>query len=172
MSAETNTNAARPPLDLSKWRNVPVILMVGGGILALIGLIVSREEFAYSWLWAFMFYLSICLGGLFLVIVHHLFDAGWSVPIRRICEHISTLTFPTMLVLFIPIALLAKTIYPWMMEVNPKLDHALQAKQPLFSPTWFYIVAAGCFALWGIFSYRLRYWALQQDKTGAALPTY
>jgi hypothetical protein len=31
-----------------------------------------------------MFYSSLMLGGLFLVILHHLFDAQWSVPIRRI----------------------------------------------------------------------------------------
>src|SRR6476620_5764332 len=174
MSSEQKTStAAQPPLDLSKWRQVPMLLIVGGAVLALIGFFVNKDEFAYSWLWAYMFYLSICLGGLFLVIVHHLFDAGWSVPIRRLCEHISTLLFPTMLILFIPIAVLAPKIYPWMMEFNAgHLDHALHAKQPLFSPTWFYIVAAGCFALWGWFSYRLRYWSLEQDKTGAALPTY
>src|ERR1051326_3592233 len=166
MSAETKTRAARPPLDLSKWRNVPMMLMVGGGLLALIGLIANREEFAYSWLWAFMFYLSIGLGALFLVLVHHLFDAGWSVPIRRFCEHISTLLSWPMLLLFIPIAIYAKKIYPWMMEPTSALDHALKAKQPLFSTTWFYIVAAGCFALWTLLSYRLRYWSLQQDTTG------
>jgi hypothetical protein len=172
MSSGTKTSATRPPLDLSKWRNVPVILIVAGGLLALIGFFVNRQEFAYSWLWAFMFYLSICLGGLFLVLVHHLFDAGWSVPIRRFCEHISTMLFWPMLPLFIPIAFLAPKIYPWMMLKDPTLDHALQAKQPLFSTKWFYIVAIGCFALWGWFSYRLRYWSLEQDKTGAALPTY
>src|SRR5881392_3572725 len=146
MSSETKTHTAKPPLDLSRWRNVPIILIVAGGILALIGAIVNPPEFAYSWLLAFMFYLSICLGSLFLVIVHHLFDAGWSVPIRRFCEHIATMLFPCMLLLFLPIAGLARKIYPWMMEASPKLDHSLQAKQPLFSPIWFYIVAAGCFA--------------------------
>jgi len=172
MSSENKTATARAPLDLSRWRNVPMILTVAGGILALIGLAVSREEFAYSWLLAFMFFLSICLGALFLVITHHLFDAGWSVPIRRFCEHIATMLFPTMLLLFLPIAFLARRIYPWMIEANPKLDYSLQAKQPLFSTTWFYIVAAGCFAVWYLLSNRLRYWSLEQDKTGAALPTY
>ena len=44
----------------------------------------ADSEFAFSWLLAFMFFLSLGLGGLFLVMVHHLVDAGWSVPIRRI----------------------------------------------------------------------------------------
>ena len=72
------------PLDLSRWRNLPTLLMAGGGAVALIGLLISwkldgGKQFAFSWLLAFMFCLSICLGSLFLVIVHHLFDAGWSV---------------------------------------------------------------------------------------------
>src|SRR2546423_6890808 len=129
------------PLDLSRWRNVPLILMIAGGLLALLGFFVDRQQFAYSWLLAFMFFLSLGLGSLFLVILHHLFDAGWSVPIRRFCEHIAGL-LPWMALLFIPIACLAKTIYPWMHEANPRLDHSLQAKLPLFTTAWFYIVAA------------------------------
>ena len=63
----------------------------------------------FPWLVAFMFCLSICLGSLFLVLAHHLFDAGWSVPIRRFCEHIASCCFPWMLILWIPIGLSAKT---------------------------------------------------------------
>src|SRR6266478_9586518 len=115
------------PLDLSKWRNVPNWLMAVGGLGVLLGAAVPalRQQFAFSWLLAFMLFLSLCLGGLFLVLVHHLFDAGWSVPIRRFCEHIATLLCPVMLVLFIPIAIGAKLIYPWMHEANPLKDHAL-----------------------------------------------
>jgi hypothetical protein len=166
-----NLKTANAPLDLSKWRNVPAILMVVGGLLAALGLAVNAEQFLYAWLLSFMFCLSLCLGALFLVLVHHLFDAGWSVPIRRFCEHIATLLCPVMLVLFLPIAIGAKTIYPWMSR-NPLLDHALKAKQPLFSTPMFYVVAAFCFLVWWLLSNRLRYWSLKQDETGAALPTY
>jgi len=77
--------AKLPPLDLSKWRKVPTLLIVVGAVVALLGFLVDRDhnQFASSWLVAFMFCLSICLGALFLVLAHHLFDAGWSVPIRR-----------------------------------------------------------------------------------------
>src|ERR1051326_2827545 len=116
-------STANGSLDLSKWRNLPMLLMAVGGVLALIGFFVGAEHFAYAWLLSFMFFLSLCLGSLFLVIAHHLFDAGWSVPIRRFCEHIASLLFPWMALLFVPIALLAKTIFPWMSELkNP--DHA------------------------------------------------
>ena len=158
-------------LDLSRWRNAPLILMLVGAALAALGFFVNREQLAYSWLLSFMFFLSLCLGALFLVIIHHLFDAGWSVPLRRFCEHIASMLFPWMALLFLPIALLAKTIYPWM-SANPRTDHALAAKLPLFTVPMFYVVAAACFLIWWFLSNRLRYWSLEQDKTGAALPTY
>src|SRR5215470_10738052 len=126
MSSETKS--ATQPLDLSKWRNVPAILMIVGGALSLAGILWGdRNQFAYSWLLAFMFFLSLCLGALFLVLVHHLFDAGWSVPIRRFCEHIASLLFPCMALLFLPIAFLAKRIFPWMDDLAHP-DHALHAK--------------------------------------------
>ena len=135
-------------------------------------LLVNREQFAFSWLLAFMFYLSLCMGALFLVIAHHLFDAGWSVPIRRFCEHIAALVFPWMALLFIPIALMAKTLYGWMRVPIPRLDHALHAKQPLFTMAGFYVVAVLCFLVWWLLTNRLRYWSLKQDQTGEAKATY
>ncbi|PWU16463.1 MAG: hypothetical protein C5B50_13530 [Verrucomicrobia bacterium] len=166
-------NPANPTdrFDISRWRKLPLQLMVIGAVLCIIGGLVDAKEFAYSWLLAFMFFLSLCLGSLFLVMIHHLFDAGWTVPIRRFSEHIAAMLFPWMALLFIPIAVMAKTIYPWM---NPEHqhEHAVIAKQPLFSVPMFYIVSAFCFLIWWLLSNRLRHWSLEQDKTGAAGPTF
>jgi hypothetical protein len=165
----TKTNPE--PLDLSKWRNVPLILMVGGAALSGLGALLNTKEFLYGWLLSFMFFLSLGLGALFLVLVHHLFDAGWSVPIRRFCEHISTLLSPWMAILFVPIVLGASAIFPWM-KIDSHADHALHAKQPLFSMWGFYLVAIFCFVVWFLLPRRLRHWSLVQDDSGAVLPTY
>jgi hypothetical protein len=166
MSSHSQSSSASG-LDLAKWRNLPVILIVIGAIGAGAGLALGGvQQFAYSWLLAFMFSLSLCLGGLFLVIVHHLFDASWSVATRRLCEHIACLLCPTMLILFLPIAFTAKSIYPWMTLTHP--DHAINAKYPLFTMPGFYVTALVLFGIWFLYSRRLRYWSLQQDQTGAA----
>ena len=170
MSAHSKT-APLPPLDLSKWRNVPNWLLGIGLVLAATGALVNLKQFGYSWLLAFMLCLSLCLGALFLVLMHHLFDAGWSVPIRRFCEHIAGLLFPWMALCFVPIAVLAPRIYPWMTS-DPHADHALHAKWPLFTRPMFYLMAAACFAIWGLLSSRLRHWSIQQDQDGAAKCTY
>ena len=170
MATHSSTEKVEP-LDLSKWRKVPLILMAVGGLGALIGLLVPglREQFAFSWLMTFMFYLSLVLGGLFLVIAHHLFDANWSVPIRRITENLACLA-PFMAALFIPIILFRKTLYKWM-TIAPHTDHALDAKHPLLTEAGFFIVSIACFVIWTLVAYALRSQSLAQDKTGAAVHT-
>jgi hypothetical protein len=170
MASQDTSRIERLVID-PKWQKLPMFLIVIGGIGGLIGAFVSTKQFAYSYLLSFMFFLSLCLGAMFLVMVHHLFDAAWSVPIRRVTEHIAFL-LPVMAVLFIPIAILAKPfIYTWM-ERDSRLDHALHAKQPIFTLTGFYIIAVILFAIWWWLSRSLRKWSLEQDKTGAALCTY
>jgi hypothetical protein len=168
MASHTTTEHVEP-LDLSKWSKLPLILMVVGGLGALIGAFVSTRQFAFSWLTTYMFYLSLMLGGLFLVIVHHLFDANWSVPIRRINEHLACLA-PVFAVLFIPLALLRRQIWQWM-SIDPHHDHALHAKDALLNEKSFFIVAIICFVVWIVISWALRAQSLAQDRTGAASHT-
>ena len=112
MSSESN-NTPTPTLDLAKYANLPNKLMLGGGIGLIIGLLLPawREQFFYSYLTGFMFFLSIVLGSMFLVILHHLFDAYWMVPIRRFLEHIACLA-PWMALLFAPILVFCTKFIP------------------------------------------------------------
>ena len=155
------------PLDVTRWRKLPNLLIGVGALGALLGLALNRVQFGYSWLVAFMFFLSLGLGALFLVLVHHLFDASWSVPIRRFCEHLSTLLFPWMAIFFVPIALLAPQLYGWMTVADPAANHALHSKLPLFTKPGFYLVAVFCFLVWGWLTRSLRKWSLKQDETGS-----
>ena len=84
--------------------SLPVYLIVVGIIVALVGFFVDGAHFMHAWLVSFMFYLSICLGGFFLVLLHYLLDSQWIVPVRRVAENLACL-LPFMAVLFLPIAL-------------------------------------------------------------------
>ena len=114
--------------------------MTVGGVLCVAGAGISLQEFGFSWLVAFMFYLSIALGALFLVMVHHLTDAGWSVGIRRFCEHIASLLFPWLAILFIPVLLLSPKIYHWL--TLPATDGLIHARWPVFTCAGFVVVSA------------------------------
>jgi len=164
-----------PPLDLSKWAGLPRLCMGVGGVLSVLGLLLDSREFGYSWLLAFVFFLSIALGSLFLVMVHHLTDAGWSVATRRVCEHLATLLFPSLAILFLPLAVLAiagKGTYDWMHVADPATNNLILAKAPVFTIPGFCVTSAVFFGIWWLLSSRLAYWSLRQDVTGAAECTH
>jgi hypothetical protein len=167
MATETKI-VAPAPFDFSRWRNLPVIFMAVGGLLSILGFVTNRPQFGYSWLQNFMFFLAIAIGGWFLVLVHHLFDASWSVPIRRINEALASL-LPWMAIFFIPIYFLRRQIYPWLqMLAEGRVDHALHSKAGLFSEKGFAIVSILCFVLWWWNISALRRNSLNQDVDGAA----
>lgn len=181
--ASHTTTPTEAPLDLSKWRSVPTKLVIAGAGLALLGGIASAvlkpadaahaipvlKQFGYSYLTAYIFCLSFMLGGLFLTILHHLFDASWSVPTRRITEALASLAGP-MAIAFIPILILGPgmdVIYPWMSQ-DPHVNHAIGAKGALMTKAGFVVVSVIALASWYLFANRLRYWSLKQDETGSA----
>jgi hypothetical protein len=101
-------------------------IIVAGLVLAAIGIVVALtcgfgheyapSLFLHAYLLAFVFYLTITLGSLFFVILHHLARAGWSVTLRRLAEMISCNVF-LLAVLFVPIVYYLDNIYSW---ANPK----------------------------------------------------
>src|SRR3569833_976592 len=101
MSSYSTTH--HEPLDLAPYRNVPIIAIVVGAILMALGFFASGANgvvlFGFSWLLAFMFFLSLCLGAFFLSMAHHMFDASWSVPVRRVTETLGAVA-PVLLVLW------------------------------------------------------------------------
>ncbi len=154
---------------VSRWTKIPLGLMVAGGAGVAAGYAMDPRQLGFSYLLAFMFFLSLCLGGLFLVLVHHLFDASWSVPVRRIAEHMACVSI-VLAVLYLPLAFLAPQIYAWMDPAHA--DHALHAKAGYLNKPFFYVRAVAFFAVWIFLSFRLRYWSLRQDQTGDAESTF
>ncbi len=151
---------------------LPGVMLFFGTVLTFIGLVASffhndGYEFGFAWLLAFMFYYSLALGALFLVIVHHLTDAGWSVGIRRFCEHLAALLFPWLAILFLPVGLLGPKIYQWM-TLDAATNNLVAAKLPVFTMPGFWITSAIFFGIWWLLSSRLRALSLEQDETGAA----
>jgi hypothetical protein len=153
----------------ARWTKIPVVLLALGGVGAGLGVALDPRQLGFSYLLAFMFFLSLSLGGLFFVIVHHLFDANWSVSLRRVAEHLACLS-AVLAVLYVPLALLAPHLYEWMDPASA--DEVLKAKAGYLNKPFFYLRAVFFFAVWIFLSWRLRYWSLQQDETGAAECTH
>src|SRR5262249_48174947 len=82
------------------------VLIVTGATAAvlLIGAFVEPRQFFHSYLFGYVFALSVVLGSLFWVIIHHVSDAGWSVGLRRVFENVTRALIP-LAVLFLPVAI-------------------------------------------------------------------
>lgn len=145
-------------------------LMIGGAVLVGIGFLVDHNavrQFAFSWLLAYIFFLTIALGGLGFTILHHLFDAGWSVTIRRIMEQMGY-TLRWAWVGWIPIAILRADLYTWIRQSQAgHIDLSTRAKLPLFTQPGFFIASIICMAIWWWLAAQLRSYSLKQDETGA-----
>lgn len=93
------------------WKIAAVVGVVGAAGCAF-GAMSDPHRFAFSWLFAFMTFLAVGLGGLFFVLGQHLTGAGWGVSLRRTSEFLLS-GLPIFLVLFIPIGLSIDQLYPW-----------------------------------------------------------
>jgi hypothetical protein len=74
---------------------------------------VTPERAAYSWLWSFFFWLTPVFGCLGWLCSFHASKARWIILPRRTLELIGA-TAPIFILLFIPVLLWMKDLYPWM----------------------------------------------------------
>ena len=137
--------------------------------LCLVGAFVNPHQFSYSWLFAFVFFFTLCAGCFFWTIVHHATDADWSVVVRRQLENIAVL-LGVLALLFIPILLLRRHLYSWM-DIPPGHEATLDSKRAYLNFHWFLIRAIIFFAFWIVASLLLRRFSARQDKDGNPLFT-
>ncbi len=107
-----------------------VLAAVGGGVAIFFGLKsgLPATIFFHAYLVAFVFYLTITLGALFFVLLHHLSRAGWSVTLRRLAEALSG-NLALLAILFLPLAFNLQQIYPWA-EPKAAVEQASGESQP------------------------------------------
>ena len=124
---------------------------VGIGTLGLAVSLVLRsgnpKQFAFSWLVAFLFFLSLALGALFFVLIHFATQAGWGIVVRRLAENTMG-TLPLFALLFVPVTLGMGELFPWIHGIAEGKDHVLNGKAPYLNTSFFVGRAVAYFACW------------------------
>jgi hypothetical protein len=132
--------------------------------LCVVGGIMSPVQFSHSWLFAFAFFFTMCIGCMFWTIVHHVTDAEWSVVVRRQLENIAML-LPVLGILFIPVLAMRHHLYDWL-NIPVGHDEALDSKR-LYLNWHFYVVRTiAYFVIVTAISFFLRWFSTRQDKDG------
>ena len=142
-----------------------IALAVASYIAIFIGAFFDSKQFAFSYLFAFTFFFTICMGGLFWTLVHHAVDAEWSVVVRRQLENIASL-LAVVGILFIPLIFVAPTLWYWMKPENAH-DPLLIEKAAYLNVWFFWIRAAFYFVFFTVAAIWLRANSILQDHDGA-----
>lgn len=99
--------------------------LVLGIALAVAAALLNPARFYANWLVLALFVLSLGTGALFFVALEFVVNAQWSVPFRRIAEHLAGL-IPIGLVALLPALVGVHRLYPW---TNPQVVAASEVLQ-------------------------------------------
>lgn len=134
-----------------------IAIAVAGVIAIAIGFGVEPTQAAFAYLTAWAFAMSIALGALIFLMIGHAMSATWTALFQRRAE-VFVGALPVLAVLFVPIAVWAPHLYPWLHAPPHDLEAAAQAAHRaawLNEPFW--IVRAACYlVLWIILGERMR----------------
>ena len=141
----------------------------GVGALGLVvAFLVTRGDtrvFAFSWLVAFLFTLSIALGSLYFVLVHTAMQGGWGIVVRRLAEN-AMAAIPAFALLLLPILLYREELFPWIREIAEGKDHILHGKEPYLNVPFFLTRAVVYMVVWSAIALFFFRGSRRQDATG------
>jgi hypothetical protein len=155
-----------PPADITRTRNVAFAVGLLFTLALVLGAVLNPGHFFHGYLVGFIFWTGITVGSLALLMLQHLTGGAWGLVIRRVLEA-STRTFPLMLLLFIPVAIGLKHIYPWTDAAVMNSTAALQKKTAFLNPSFFILRAFVYFAIWSALAMGLNWLSLQQDRAAS-----
>ncbi|MEW6755188.1 MAG: hypothetical protein AB1505_30040 [Candidatus Latescibacterota bacterium] len=164
------SEALRPYLGSLERRAflVGVVGLVGaaGGLLS------DPEQFYRSYLLAFVYWTSLTLGSLVILMIHQVGGGTWGFAIRRLLEA-GTRTLPLVFLLSLPILFGGiHHLYEWSHPEAVAHDALLQHKQPYLNPPFFVARTLAYFAVWGTLVLLLNRWSWEQDETQQTHPTH
>ncbi len=144
-------------------------LSIAAGIFALTAGVAGYSDIrqlAFSYLLVFLYFLTICTGCLFWILVHYSTGARWSIVVRRQLENAAAL-LAVLAVLFLPLVFFAPSIWSWM-TVPAGADPALDAKRAYLTIWFFWGRSAFYLLFFSVAALVLRSASVHQDSDGSA----
>jgi hypothetical protein len=136
---------------------------VAGAAASVLGLR-DPDQFLRSYLVAFLYWLSIALGCFAIASLHHLSRGEWGLMIRRVLEAAAR-TIPLLALLFVPLLLGARVLYPWARPEEVAADPLLRHQSAYLNLPFFALRAAAYFAIWSAFALILDRMSRRQDAS-------
>jgi hypothetical protein len=189
-----DTHAKSLPSDLSApafvdgWKSRSLVVGVIFSVIALILAFLGQAQDQLGWdhalrAWVLGMTLTFgwTVGGLALLMVQYCSGGKWGLLLRRPLEAMSR-TLPLIFVYWAVSAIFMKRLYLWAQFttpgdtaaalkgglINEVQAHCLDFKRPMLNPTTYLIVCVVCFAIWGLYTWRLNSMGLKRDSDSPA----
>lgn len=153
------------PEAWSAVRNSLALVALVSWLALAAGYALDRQQFHFSYLTAFTFFVSVSLGALFFVMMQHLTGSAWSVTVRRLMENMMR-AVPLAFLLVLPVFAGIHSLYEWSHESAAK-DAILSAKLGYLNEKWFMLRGLIAIGLWSVFALRLYTISRRQDDSGS-----
>lgn len=155
---------------VTRFQLIALVIGVIAGVVTIIGAFSNTQQFFFSYLFGFLFWLGLSMGCFAVSMMHQLTGGRWGWPTRRFLEA-GFMVLPLMLVLFVPIFCGLHYLYPWARPADVSADKVLRDRHVYENGLW-YIVRQVVFLLALIWmAVRIRMWSVRQDSTTDAFPT-
>ena len=175
------------PLFVNTWRTRALVVCVFFAIVAVVLALLGQAQDGLGWehvlrAWdlGLMITFGFCVGGLALLMIQYCSGGKWGLLLRRPLEAMSR-TLPLVFLYWIPIAVFQKALFMWanhgIVDKDVRLglltpaqveviNHCIAWKRPMLNIQMFWIVGLICFAIWGLYTWRLNSWSLKRDAQG------
>jgi hypothetical protein len=159
MTPDSSTRNAAT--GIGRFQMPALITGIVFGAISIAGFFIAGpQEFYRAYLPSFLFWWAIALGSLTVLCLQYVTGGEWGLMIRRPLGAASRSLWMIGL-LFIPVLLGMKYIYPWMDEELVQHDPTLKLKVAWLNPQRFIIFAVGYFLIWCLWAWRLRVLSLK-----------
>jgi hypothetical protein len=163
---DTPVHDHRPPeneaVTLDRVQRVAGAAGIAGLLALLAGGVFDQAQFFRSWLLGFLFWWSVAIGCMSILMIQHLTGGWWGLTIRRLLEAGSR-TVPALALLFVPVLFGLAKVFLWAQPDVVAHDALLQRKQAYLNPVFFTARAAFYFLTWAALAHFLNKWSLRQD---------
>lgn len=167
--SDLRARAAMQPIELERIFGRVERAAIGLGAIGVLASILAAflnyETFIQGYLVGFLYWFSMPIGAMVLVMIHHLVGGRWGGVLRRPLEA-AGMSIPLFALFFIPIALSIPELFAWarpqVVAIHPELQH----KSAYLNIPFFLARAAGYFIVWTLLAWMLRRRSLRESSPG------
>src|SRR5690242_17026917 len=154
-----------PPVNFNRYVRLFLIVGIVALALSLLGALFTPQQFFQSYLFSYVFWISLVIGCLAVLMMQYVTGGAWGIILRRILESAAR-TLPLLLLLFLPLLFGLHRLYSWTHADVVAASAVLQHKRAFLNLPFFLIRAGVYFISWIIFAVLLNRWSREQDESG------